>query len=150
MKAVSKILIGLFVFSLLTPVAQNALAAESARIEITGVYGSNEDDRMDPQLRYLLPELQSISAYSSYKMLRKTQFKLEKGETGRDDITPGYTVNVEQKGFKNDKIMLNLKVMQNGTVAVNTDFSIINGGTIVMGGPSYKEGVLILVVLAKF
>ena len=101
-------------------------------------------DQVDPRLGQIREELKSTFAPSSYEMLDEVRFDLDLQEQDSKPLPGDAHLFVQYMGNDDGKVNLNVRITQQGREVLNTNFSIPRGGTIIVGGPPYKNGNLVL------
>ena len=107
---------------------------------------SHDTDYIDPELMFIADEVKTFFSYSSYTKIRKYTIVLKEKQSDRIVLPEEQDLVVEYEGL-DEKQNIALHVLMGGVL--DTDFSLINGGHILIGGPEYKNGVLILLFEAN-
>ena len=120
-------------------------AAEDVSVHITAVVASQESEDVDPELKAIADEIKTLFTYSSYKKLKRYTVVLDEGSSDRVILPQDNPLVVTYKGMDPDgKISIQLDMND----LLNADFSVMNGGHILIGGPEYNNGNLILLIEA--
>ena len=110
------------------------------------VYASNENQNVDRQLNFVKEELGSLFHYTSYQLLDTPVENFRLSEAKEISLPSGHTAFVRYLGVHGRRIHLRLQIKNTKETVVNTDFEIVNDGNVIVGGPAYKKGALILVL----
>ena len=131
--------------------AHTAVAAPDARVavDVGVVVASHEGTTMDPALSSIRNQLQSMFNYSSYRMVDRLKRSLSVGETGEFVLPGNRSMRVTPAPAKGDKVRLAVQVMEGERNLVSTTLGLSRGGMVILGGPSYQKGVLILIISAE-
>ena len=137
--------IGLFL------IAHIAAASPDARvaIDVGVVVASHDGPTMDPELSSIRNELQSMFNYSSYRMIDRLKRTLSVDETGEFGLPGGRSMRVTPVPAKGNKVRLAVQIMEGDRNLVSTTLGMSRGGMVIVGGPSYRKGVLILIISAE-
>ncbi len=144
----------LFIFvALLSPflVFNKGLAAEeSVLLRTQIILASNEPGKgVDPQLSALAHQLRSVFGYTSYQLISSPGGSLVPGKPWRTPLPENRALEVvlidREKGFSR----LGVKIFDGGRALLDTKLRLRMGGTVLLGGPSYREGVLIIALSVR-
>ncbi len=116
-------------------------------INITAIMASHETDSIDSDLMPIADEFKTLFSYSSYKKIKKYTVVLKENQSDRIVLPQEQDLVVDYKGL-DEKDNIAIHVSMGGVL--NTDFTLIDGGHILIGGPEYEDGVLVLLFEAKF
>jgi len=136
-------LLTVFVF-LLFPLAP--VYAQTVPIQVQVILASREaGGHVDPAIRSLVRELQRDFAYTSYRLLETQRGQVGAQRPWRTAIAGGRPLNVALMGASGRRVELKIT-----TADVNTRVSLQRGGPpFLVGGPPYRNGVLIIAISAR-
>lgn len=126
-----------------------AAAQKPVTVDIGVVMASNQGTSVDPALSSLRAKLQAMFNYSSYKMLERKNRTLAVGETGEFDLPGGRSMRVTPIPAPENKARLALQIMEGGRNLLTTTLGMSRGGMVLVGGPPYQSGVMILIISAE-
>lgn len=149
--------------------AAPGVAQERAGITVRVISASRGPGVVDPALGDLHRQLSSLFGYSSYRLLDQRRFALSRGETAVIGLpgglarppqreSPGFrqrlvprqagqrTFEVTPLGMSGGFLQMRVKMDEDGNRLLDTQFRIPPGETIMIGGPPYGPGVLIVAV----
>jgi hypothetical protein len=138
-------------FLALLLIAQFVAAAPDApvAVEVGVVVASNEGNTIDPALTSIRNQLHSMFNYTSYQLVDRLKRTLSVGETG-DFVLPGNrSMRVTPVPAKGDKVRLAVQLMEAERNLLTTTLGLTRGGMVLVGGPPYQKGVLILIISAE-
>ena len=145
----------LFLLSLLpySAMAQEQGSSQKADIIIYVIEASNEGQGVDPQIQGLVKELGAFR-YSSYKLVSKIPRQLRSGEKESVSLPGNRQMQLQMQGAEGNRVKLKVKITekseeQRSRDILNTEFRIIEGGTIMIGGYDYRNGKLFVAISAK-
>ncbi len=136
-----KPLVIFFAIALLLP--GELLAGASVRTGIRVIHASSDAVHVDPGLRDIGPELESVFRYTSYTLLKQTSMDLVPGNQGRVRLPGGRTLEVEPLDLKGRRIKYRIAIFKQGARVFGTEVLLRNRGSITIGGPRFKNGYLL-------
>ncbi len=110
---------------------------------------SNEGSQIDPQLANLRAKLKAMFDYTSYRMLDRQKRTLAVGETGDFALPGGRSMRVTPVPSARNKVRLAVQLMEGQRNLLTTTLGLSRGGLVLVGGPSYQNGVMILIISAN-
>ncbi len=143
------LLIAIFVALLLVTVAV-ASAVERVNVEVEVIYASNQPHPTEPSLSRLKIQLQSTFNFTSYTLLEKKRMVLSRGKEGKLSIPGKKYLKIELEEVIKGQIKLKVVVLDRRRVLLTTMFRISPGQTVLVGGPRYESGTLIIAIKADF
>lgn len=137
--------IALLLFSQIAVASPDAPVA----IDVGVVVASNEGTTMDPALSSIRDKLKSMFNYSSYRMVDRLNRTLSVGETGDFGLPGNRSMRATPVPAKGNKVRLAVQIMEGERNLLTTTLGLSRGGMVIVGGPSYQKGVLILIISAE-
>jgi hypothetical protein len=121
-------------------------AGDGVEVRIDTVLASHSGHAFDSALISLQQPFRSLFPYSSYRLVQGER-RLVGWKREEQFLLPGgrYLV-VVPRGIQNDRVSLNVMLIQGTRPLVNTVLSLKNHGTFLVGGPQYGGGVLIIAI----
>jgi hypothetical protein len=131
--------------------AAPAFAGEHDRVvlQIGTVLATNTGDHFDSQLATLRPQLESMFRYSSYSLVRREDRDVTWGSPVIFDIPGGRSLRVMPKSVRGGRVSLNVMLVQDTRVLMDTDLTLRSKATVMVGGPRHGDGVLIIWIGAR-
>jgi len=133
----------------LAVLASEAAPAGPVSVDIGVAVASNQGTSIDPALSALRVKLQSMFSYSSYKMLDRAKRNLAEGETGDFTLPGGRSMKVTPVAAPPNKVRLAVQIMEGERNLLTTTLGMSRGGMVLIGGPPYRSGVMILLISAE-
>ena len=124
-------------------------AADTVSVDVGAIYASNEGTSIDPALGTIRTKLRSMFNYTSYRMLDRKRRSLSVGETGEFDLPGQRTMRATPLPSQGDKVRLSIQISEGPRMLLTTTLGLRRGGMVLVGGPSYQSGVLILIISAE-
>ena len=118
-------------------------------IDVGVVVASNEGTTMDPALSSIRNKLKSMFNYSSYRMVDRLTRTLSVGETGDFGLPGNRSMRATPVPAEGNKVRLAVQIMEGDRNLLSTTLGLTRGGMVLVGGPSYQKGVLILIISAE-
>jgi hypothetical protein len=137
-----------FVLFLFAGLARPVCAAAVA-VDIGVVVASNDGKSIDPALSSIKSKLQSMFNYSSYRMVDRVKKTLAVGETGDFALPGGRSIKVSPASASGNKVRLGVQVLEGSKNLLTTTLGLTRGGMVLVGGPAYQNGVMILFISAE-
>ncbi len=155
-------------------VAPPAVAAKRVAVQVTSIAASmgargappEGAPQVDPKLTGLAKKLRSLFAYRQYAFLGRAQSESEFGGSCAFQLPEHFTLEVEPERFETEgdgRIEMLVTLLRDvpargrhpdsrgpqREIVLRTRIRLENGGTVLLGGPSISEGVLILALSAR-
>ena len=139
-----------FASSLFMPRAVMAQEHDTAKVYVQVAQAIPGGDAIDPRLGSIQADLNNTFRKASYAELDEMRFDLALQEQQTRPLPGGSQMTVQYMGSDAGRFTLNVIMNDpNGNQILNTNFTIAKGGTIIVGGPAYKEGNLVLAIKAS-
>jgi len=122
-------------------------AGERVKVEVDLIYASNQNRPTESSLSYLKNQLQTFN-FSSYSLLRRKRLTLLTGQSGKLNLPGGRSMSLELEGVKEERAKILVKISDHSRQLLSTMFSISPGQTVLVGGPTYQDGSLIIAIKA--
>ncbi|MBI5114909.1 hypothetical protein HZA56_00385 [Candidatus Poribacteria bacterium] len=123
----------------------------SARITVYVIEASNGVPGVDPEIREIVEQFEGAFRYSTYKLVSKIPKKVGLGEEEKFSLPGDRELVVLCRGYKHNRIKLNVRIVEkrkDSRELLNTDFGIVDGGTMIIGGYPHRDGKLMLAISA--
>jgi len=124
-------------------------AADTVSVDVGAVYASNEGTSIDPALGTIRAKLHSMFNYTSYRMLDRKRRSLSVGEAGEFELPDRRAMRATLLPSRGDKVRLLVQIFDGQRKLLTTTLGLRRGGMVLVGGPSHKAGVLILIISAE-
>lgn len=126
-----------------------ALAQERVALEVGTVLATNASTHIDAQLASVRGQLERLFQYTSYRLVKQETSDVSCGKPASFEIPGGRHLQVMAKDTRGGRVSLNVALMKDRHVLMRTDLTLGKRGTIMVGGPRYENGVLIIWIGAK-
>ncbi len=115
-------------------------------VRVDSVLAANTQGGIDPRLQPLGRQLKSLN-YSTYRLLEQKEGETPCGKMATFLLPGGAILDIEPQTADNDMIFMKLVFFQ-GDGHLIADLKLMNHGVVLLGGPRYGEGTLIISVRA--
>jgi hypothetical protein len=144
------IFISAFYLVALVFVPANLFASRPINISVQTILASQGAPAIDGRLSGQIGALRSVFKYSSYQLLSANQLQLGLGQTGNAPLPGGRVLSITPLGIAGNRAQLKLSILKGGQQTFQTVISLLNRGRIIVGGPQFKNGVLIFIISNSF
>lgn len=131
-----------------------ALGATTVRSDVADVdamliYASNDSAPLDYKLDAVVPKLRSVLKFQSYELLGTGSGAIHVPGAISIDLGKGHSLDIKVAGDKGDRFKLDVNWMQDGKILVSTRAGVSRKSPLVLGGVPYKNGKLVVTLIAK-
>jgi len=130
----------------------DALAQESpgwVDLQINGVLATDTNEGVDVKLADMSDRLRSLFSYTTYRLVSHQDGLIEFGTVVAFTLPGGRILNVQPRGMVDDMIAMQLVMFQGAEPIMTTELRLKNRGTLMVGGPRYEKGMLIVSIAAN-
>jgi hypothetical protein len=126
-----------------------AAGAENVDIQVTTVRAT-ETGPCDPKLEALRPRLRRLAGYRAYRLVGEQQRSVAWRSTEEFDLGDGRTLLLLPKGMQDQRVMMQVRLLEGRRRLVDTNVRLANGGTMVFGvGRDARGGDGALLILLR-
>ncbi|MFZ5877714.1 MAG: hypothetical protein ACOYXU_15115 [Nitrospirota bacterium] len=130
--------------------AGGGLAADQpVKLTVQVIQASNKGDNVDPALSKIKAQLSSLK-FSNYRLLETHPLSTKVGAKHLVALPGGRTMDLYPYGVSGDSLEVLVTILEGTKRILDTTVRLHNNGTIVMGGPSHGDGVLIVALSGSF
>lgn len=126
-----------------------ARSQSSVNLTVQVIHASNAGTSVDPALAKIRAQLGSMK-YSSYKLLETRPFSTALGAKHAMPLPGGRTLDLYPFGLSGGSLELLVTITDGSKRLLDTTFRLSNNGTILVGGPAYNDGVLLVAISGSF
>jgi hypothetical protein len=106
--------------------------AQPVAVRVTTVRASDEGT-CDPKLEGMRLRLRKLAGYRGYQLLGDVRRRMAWRETEEFDLGGGRSMVLQPKGMKDQRIMMQVRLLEGRRRLVDTNIRLVNGGTMVFG-----------------
>ena len=123
--------------------------AQPLDIQVT-IVRALEAGPCDPQLESLRPRLRHIAGYRAYHLLGEQQRRVAWRNTEAFDLGDGRSLVLLPKGMVDERVMMQVRLLEGRKRLVDTNVRLANGGTMVFGvGRDARSGDGAILILLR-
>lgn len=126
--------------------APPAHAQDKVRVVVKAIYASNSFDGFEGDLKKVEDDIRFQFNYKGYRLINQQEMTIDFGKQGAMELPDNRVIVLAPKGYVEKKIEMNLLVVEKEKKLLDTVFRLANKGTIYIGGPRYKDGMLLIAV----
>lgn len=141
-----RLLLCCLLLCLVTPPA--AAAGNRVVGDVRIIHASSGSTYMDPDLKDLGRELQTVFRYTSYRLLNRKRMPLKYHDVGRISLPGNRRMEISPTQFNQGRIKFKINIFKKNRPVFGTEILLKNGGSITIGGPGYKNGYLLFNISA--
>jgi hypothetical protein len=133
--------------------AQSSDSPADVRIVVHLIEASNGVPGVDSQIKDIIKDVKGELRYSTYKLISRVPKKIKVGDRENISLPDSRELLVFANGYENGRVKLRVKIVEksgggSSRDVLNTEFRLVEGGTIIIGAYNYREGKLILAISA--
>jgi hypothetical protein len=126
------------------------VASEEIEVRIDTVVASNAPKAsFDPALASLQQPFGRMFTYSSYRFVQGEQRRVNFRREAEFLLPGGRNLVIVARGYKDDRVLLNVMLLAGPRPLVNTALALKNHGVFLLAGPRFEEGTLIIAIGAS-
>jgi len=88
--------------------------------------------------------LESLFRYTTYRLISRQMGRTECGRTAAFTLPGGWIVHVAPSAVRDNMIAMELMLFNGAHPMMTTDVRMRNHGMLIIGGPRYRQGMLII------
>ena len=120
-----------------------AWAAGSVTTRVTVVHAADGPGHIDSGLSTIASELQSVFKYTSYRLIKTRTLDLKSGQNGQVSLPGGRTLILTPLQIKGKRIPYQIQILKKNRSVFQSRIQLNNNSSVTIGGPKYKNGVLL-------
>jgi hypothetical protein len=127
--------------------AEQAKALKRQRVillHVDEVIAADTGEGIDERLLPMGGRLESLFRYTTYRLISHQVDRTECGRTAAFTLPGGWIVHIEPSAVRDDMIAMELMLFQGARPMMTTDVRMRNHGMLIIGGPHYQQGMLII------
>jgi hypothetical protein len=137
-------------FSLILFFPTSAISGSNINITVKSILASEKGTSVDPRLKGLVKELQSVFRYSSYEYLGEKGVNISLNNKSVVTLPGQRVMNIYAEGVEGDRVVLEIELLNNNNRIAQTSIKLRNNSSFTIGGQGYKEGYLLFNIFASF
>lgn len=129
---------------------ENVLAFSSMNVKVEIIKATKKSNIIDPPLKDLVKEIASVLNYTGFTLAKKSEQKLTSEQTAEILLSSKRILKLTFKGFEDDQGRLLVEILEKKKKVFHTILLLVDKGFVLIGGPHYEDGVLLLRIGAEF
>ena len=134
--------------------AQGLAEAQTAHrrlifVQVDSVLAADTHEGVDTRLASMGPRLQSLFNYTTYRLVSHQGSRAEFGKLVAFTLPGGRILHVEPRAIDGDMIAMELVLFEGQKPLMTTDLKLKDRGVLIVGGPRYAQGMLIISIGAS-
>jgi hypothetical protein len=113
-------------------------------LHVDEVLAADTGEGIDERLLPMGGRLESLFRYTTYRLISHQVGRAECGRTTAFTLPGGWIVNVEPSAVSDNMIAMELMLFNGAHPMLTTDIRMRNHGMFIIGGPHYRQGMLII------
>lgn len=131
-------------FAQIAPIAGRPIA-----IHIDSVLAADTNKGFDTRLAPMSHRLKKLFHYSTYSLESHQEAITECGHIIGFSLPGGLILHVEPRRIEGDMIEMGVSLFHGEHPMMTTDLHLMNAGVLMLGGPRYETGTLIISITAQ-
>ncbi|MFZ1887535.1 MAG: hypothetical protein WAU33_05855 [Candidatus Binataceae bacterium] len=131
------------------PIPQSARPARTVTVRVNSVLAAETNEGVDPRLQTMGPRLQALFSYSTYRLVSDQAGQTQCGKMIAFQLPGGRILHVQPRAVDGDMIAMEIVLFQGPRPLMTTDLKLKNNGILIVGGPRYEQGMLIISIGAS-
>ena len=107
------------------------------------IHASTGKNYLDPSLKQIIPELESIFRYTSYKLLKTQSLNQRLNREDKINLPGKRSLVITPLDSDKKKIRYQINILKNQHSVFHTVILLKNNRSITIGGPKFKNGNLL-------
>jgi hypothetical protein len=123
--------------------AQTLFAQDKVITRVKVIQASTQSRAVDPALKQIVPELESVFRYTGYTLVQEQTLSLALGQPGRILLPDQRTLVLTPTGSQGRRIQYEIQILHKGASMFQTRILLKNNGSMTIGGPQSGPGILL-------
>lgn len=137
--------LGLMVLVLaIAPSATAEMLRSVVAVKVDSVIAADTNQGFDTRLGPMSQQLEHAFRYSSYRLLSHQESETQCGQPVTFTLPGGRILQVEPRAVQGNMIDLAVVLFQGERPTMSTELQLMNHAMLLLGGPRYKQGMLII------
>ena len=118
-------------------------------LRVYSVLAADTNQGVDPQLGTMGPQLRKMFNYTTYELVSEQNGRTEMGKMIEFTMPGGRILHIEPQSVDRNMIAMEILLFQGEKPMLTTDLKLPNNGNLIVGGPHYQQGALIITIGAN-
>ncbi len=148
-RSLSLLLATIFAIAVQSPAFAQQSTTRIVTVHVNSVLAADTNEGIDPRLARMGPRLQALFSYSTYRLVSDQADKTLCGKMIVFQLPGGRILHVQPRQIDGDMIAMEIVLFQGPRPLMTTDLKLRNHGILIVGGPRYEQGMLIISIGAS-
>ena len=118
-------------------------------LQIDSVLAADTNQGIDPHLGPMGPRLRKMFKYTTYHLVSEQNGRTEMGKMIEFEMPGGRILHIQPRSVEGNMIAMEVLLFQGEKPMLTTDLKLPNKGNLIVGGPHYEQGDLIITIAAN-
>jgi hypothetical protein len=124
-------------------------APKQVTVYIDSVMAADTNEGTDPRLAPMGPKLRGLFGFSTYSLIGHNEGETDCGKMIAFTLPGGKILHVQPRAIDGDMIAMEIVLFDGTRPMMTTDLKLKNNGTLIVGGPRYEQGMMIISIGAS-
>ncbi|HXM88154.1 MAG TPA: hypothetical protein VN916_01800 [Candidatus Acidoferrum sp.] len=129
--------------------AQSAPTPKQVYVYVDSVMAADTNEGTDPRLGGMDKRLRGLFGFSTYSLVGHNEGQTDCGKMIAFTLPGGKILHVQPRAIDADMIAMEIVLFDGTRPMMTTDLKLKNNGTLIVGGPRYEQGMMIISIGAS-
>ena len=122
---------------------------KQVNVYIDSVMAADTNEGTDPRLGGMDKKLRGLFGFSTYSLIGHNEGQTDCGKMIAFTLPGGKILHVQPRAIDADMIAMEIVLFDGTRPMMTTDLKLKNNGTLIVGGPRYEQGMMIISIGAS-
>ena len=122
---------------------------KQVNVYIDSVMAADTNEGTDPRLGPMDQKLRGLFGFSTYSLIGHNEGETDCGKMIAFTLPGGKILHVQPRAIDGDMIAMEIVLFDGTRPMMTTDLKLKNNGTLIVGGPRYEQGMMIISIGAS-
>ncbi len=122
---------------------------KQVNVYIDSVMAADTNEGTDPRLAPMGAKLRGLFGFSTYSLIGHNEGETDCGKMIAFTLPGGKILHVQPRAVDGDMIAMEIVLFDGTRPMMTTDLKLKNNGTLIVGGPRYEQGMMIISIGAS-
>ena len=118
-------------------------------VYVDSVMAADTNGGTDPRLAPMGAKLRGLFGFSTYSLIGHNEGQTDCGKMIAFQLPGGKILHVQPRAIDGDMIAMEIVLFDGTRPLMTTDLKLKNNGTLIVGGPRYEQGMMIISIGAS-
>ncbi len=130
-------------------IASAQVASKQVNVYVDSVMAADTNEGTDPRLAPMGQKLRGLFGFSTYSLIGHNEGETDCGKMIAFTLPGGKILHVQPRAIDGDMIAMEIVLFDGTRPMMTTDLKLKNNGTLIVGGPRYEQGMMIISIGAS-